>query len=107
MMGLKARTEDVSTRVEIQNVNVPGYTSSVDAAKYQDMKRALMRVLPNAAPGLTQSEMFLAVRPHLSDDLFPGGVRSGWWVKCVQLDLEAKGEMIRDHGRPLRWRRVA
>ncbi len=101
-MGFKAR----SGRVTVHNVNVPGYSSTVDAAKYNDMKTALLRVVPKAEPGLTQAEMMHAVKPHLSQDLFPGGAKSGWWVKCVHLDLEAKRVMVRDGGKPLRWRLV-
>lgn len=100
-MGMKARP-----RITVENVNVPGYTSRVDAAKYADMKRALLRVVPKSAPGLTQSEMMSQVKPHLSDALFPGGAKSAWWAKTVQLDLEAKGVMSRDGGKPLRWTRT-
>lgn len=98
-VGMKARAE----RVVVENVNVPGHTTRVDAAKYEEMRRVLLSVLPSNAPGLTQSEMFAAVKPLVADALFPGGSTSGWWVKCVQLDLEAKGLMRRDTGKPLRW----
>lgn len=51
--------------------------------------------------------MMRAVLPHLPQELFPGGAKAGWWTKCVQLDLEAKGTVLRDAaGKPLRWRRV-
>ncbi|MEM1021871.1 MAG: hypothetical protein ACFBZ9_04705 [Sphingomonadales bacterium] len=93
-------------KVIVENVNVPGHTSRVDAAKYEAMKTAMLAVLPSAEPGLTQKEMMAAVKPHLPEDLFPGGKTSGWWVKTVQLDLEAKGKMLRDRGKPLRWRLV-
>ncbi len=100
-MGMKARVG----RVVVENVNVPGHTTSVDASKYEEMRRALLQVLPKVG-GLTQSEMFAEVRPHLSESVFPGGKTSGWWVKCVQLDLEAKGRMLRHAGKPLRWTRA-
>lgn len=93
-------------KIIVENVNVPGHTSRVDAAKYEAMKTAMLAVLPSAEPGLTQKEMMAAVKPHLPEDLFPGGKTSGWWVKTVQLDLEAKGKMLRDRGKPLRWRLV-
>ena len=96
---MKARAD----RVVVENVNVPGHTTRVDAAKYEEMRNVLLAVLPSGGPGLTQSEMFAAVKPLLADALFPGGSTSGWWVKCVQLDLEAKGLMRRDAGKPLRW----
>jgi hypothetical protein len=43
------------------------------------------------------------VKPRLPDDLFPGGKTSGWWLKCVQLDLEAKGIVARHKTKPLRF----
>jgi hypothetical protein len=47
-----------------------------------------------------------AVRPKLPDALFPGGKTAGWWAKTVQLDLEAKGVVLRHQGKPLRWTRA-
>lgn len=94
-------------RVTVENVNLPGRTQRVDAAKYSAMRRTLLKVLPRREPGFTQAEMFAAVREHLPEDLFPGGEKSGWWAKTVQLDLEAKGVIRRSTGsRPLRWRRI-
>jgi hypothetical protein len=90
----------------VQNVNVPGYTTTVDAAKYQAVHRALMQLLPTKAPGLTQAEMFRAVVAHLPEDLFPDGAKAGWWVKTVQLDQEAKGAFVREPVKPLRWHRT-
>ncbi|WP_068874956.1 MULTISPECIES: hypothetical protein [unclassified Phenylobacterium] len=89
----------------VENVNHPGRTSPVNRVKYEAIRGALMAILPAAEPGLSQAEMTAAVKPHLPDELFPGGQTAGWWVKAVQLDLEAKGVLAR-HGKPLRWRRV-
>jgi hypothetical protein len=89
--------------VVVENVNIPGKTSRVNAAKYHAMKRAMLEVLPQDEPGLTQAEIREAVIPHLPDDLFPGGSTAGWWAKTVQLDLEAKGIVIREAAKPLRW----
>ncbi len=93
-------------KVTVENVNVPGYTTRVDAGMYHAMRRALLKVLPPSAPGLTQAEMIQAVVAHLPADLFPGGAKAGWWAKSVQLDLEAKGIVTREGTRPLRWHRV-
>lgn len=92
-------------RVIVQNVNVPGRTSTVDGGMYEAMRRALLKVLPRNAPGLTQAEMIAAVVPHLPADLYPGGAKVGWWAKCVQLDLEAKGILAREAGKVMRWHR--
>ncbi len=98
-------THRASARVTVENINVPGYTSTVDAAMYRAMHRALVRILPARPPGLTQAEMIDAVIPYLPKDLFPKGAKAGWWAKTVQLDQEAKGSILRDTGKPLRWRR--
>ena len=93
-------------KITVENVNTPGRTSRVNADKYRAMHTAYLKVLPAAPPGLTQAEAMAAVKPHLPEALFPGGKTSGWWVKTVQLDLEAKGQVIREPTRPLRWHRA-
>ncbi len=90
-------------QVTVENVNVPGQKTRVNAAKYNDMKQAMMRVMPTGAPGLPFSDIKELAKPHLNPDLFPGGKTSGWWGKTVQLDLEAKGVMARTKGSPLRF----
>ncbi len=90
-------------RIVVENINVPGYTTRVDKVKYMAMKEALLQVLPESSPGLTQAEMIAAVVAHLPETLFPGGAKAGWWSKSVQLDLEAKGIIQREHTKPLRW----
>jgi hypothetical protein len=67
------------------------------------MRTAMLRVLPTVPPGLNAKELKEAVIPHLSGELFPGGAKAGWWMKCVQLDLEAKGAIKRMVSKPLRW----
>jgi len=92
--------------IAVENINVPGRTSNVNAEKYTAMRAILLKVLPAKGPGLTQAEMGKAVRPHLSQNLWPNGEKSMWWVKTVQLDLEAKGLVIRDSmSKPTRWHR--
>ncbi|MGD8967950.1 MAG: hypothetical protein PVI07_10625 [Anaerolineae bacterium] len=93
-------------RVTVENVNLPGKTSRVNAAKYSAIKQAMLQVLPHGEPGLNQAEIREAVIPQLPDDLFPGGKTAGWWAKTVQLDLEAKGIVIREATKPLRWHQV-
>jgi len=90
-------------KVVVQNVNVPGSSTRVNAAKYAAMKRAFLQILPDQMPGLTQKEIQQQVKPHLPENLFPEGKTSGWWAKTVQLDLEAKGLVMREKTKPLRW----
>lgn len=92
-------------KVEVENINVPGKTNNVDAVKYGAMKKAFLKILPKSAPGLTQAEIKQQVIPHLPEESFPGGATAGWWAKTVQLDLEAKGVVVRETSRPLRWHR--
>lgn len=95
-----------SEMIQVENVNVPGRVSNVNAEKYEAMRGVLLSVLPKDPPGLTQAEMGDAVRPHLPQDLWPNGEKSMWWVKTVQLDLEAKGLLMRNKKcRPTRWHR--
>lgn len=92
-------------KIEVQNVNVPGRTTLVDRAMYEAMRTALWKVLPTQSPGLTQTEMREAILPHLPHDLYPDGAKSMWWAKTVQLDQEARGAMVREESKPLRWYR--
>jgi hypothetical protein len=92
-----------ASRITVENVNVPGHIVQLDAGKYAAMRAAILAALPNKAPGLTQSEIRMAVMAHLSDKIFPGGAKAAWWAKMVQLDLEAKGIVDREATKPLRW----
>lgn len=92
--------------IVVENVNHPGSSRLVDAAMYLAMRRTLLKALPPRNPGFTQAEMFRAVLPHLPADLFPGGAKAGWWMKTVQLDLEAKKIIARAKTRPLRLHRL-
>lgn len=91
--------------IEVENVNHPGHVARVDAEKYAAARTALLKLLPRRAPGMTQREMMDAMRAALPLSQFPGTTTS-WWMKTVQLDLEAKGLVTRDEGKPLRWRRT-
>ncbi len=86
-------------KVEVENVNVPGQVTRVDAAKYNAMKDAMMKVM--SSEGMTAKDIKEAAKAHLPEDLFPGGATSGWWQKSVQLDLEAKGIVTRHDTKPL------
>lgn len=97
---------DKAARIEIENFTSPGSKMRVDAAKYEAMKSAVMAVLPSALPGLTVADLKAALLPHLSPELFPGGEKAGWWLKAVQLDLEAKGVVRRENTKPLRLRKA-
>ena len=90
-------------KIVVENVNTPGKTSRVNAEKYTATKTALLRILPKRSPGITQKEMMENIKAELPQSLFPNGEKSGWWMKTVQLDLEAKGLVARESTKPLRW----
>ncbi len=94
-------------KVEMENVNHPGRPTRVDAAKYAEVRGAMLAVLGETDRALSYDEWAPAVKARLSERLFPGGATAGWWCKGVQLDLEAKGLISREAGKPLRWRRVS
>ncbi len=93
-------------KIEVENVNVPGSVTRVDAVKYAEMRRALLKLLPRKSPGMMQNEVTGAVKPLLNDTSFPDRKTAGWWFKCVQLNLEAKGKLTREQTKPLRWHRA-
>lgn len=97
---------DGGDKITIENITSPGRTTRVDRAKYEAMRAALLAVLPDAPPGLTPAEAQRALLPHLPADLFPDGAKAGWWMKAAQLDLEAKGVIVRAPTPPVRLSRV-
>ena len=82
---------DTDDKLVIENIASPGHTYRVNRDKYMAMREALMAVLPAEPPGLTVADAKEALLAYLSQDLFPGGDKAGWWLKAVHLDLEAKG----------------
>lgn len=94
-----------AVRIAVENINHPGKSRLVDAAKYRTMRQALLKTLPTRAPGRMLADVSDAVLRHLPATLFPGGAHAGWWLKTVQLDLEAKGLIARDKATPLRLHR--
>lgn len=95
-----------ATTIEVENFTSPGSLRRVDAGKYAAMRQAILAILPATPPGLTVAEVQALVLAHLPEALFPGGAKAGWWVKCVQLDLEAKGIIAREKAPPVRLHKV-
>lgn len=96
----------MSEKIEVRNFTSPGHVYRVDKAKYTAVRDVLMKHIPATEPGRTPTELIAAIRPDLPQDLFPGGEKAGWWFKCVQLDLEAKGIIKRAAKPPVRLHRV-
>jgi hypothetical protein len=87
---------------KIESITSPGRTERVNRAKYIAMREALITALPADPPGITVAEAKAALLPSLPDDLFPSGDKAGWWLKAVQLDLEAKDVIERGTTKPVR-----
>jgi hypothetical protein len=92
--------------IEIENIISPGHVRRVDAEKYGAMRQAYLNALAAAPAGLTVAEIHARLLRHLPEHLFPGGAKAGWWAKAVQLDLEAKGLVVRAATKPLRLRKA-
>jgi hypothetical protein len=90
--------------VQALNVNTPGRTYPRDRVKYEAARKAFLKLLPRSGPGLTQSEMIAAMKQALPASQFR--TAAGWWTKTVQLDAEARGEVVRDGAKPLRWKKA-
>lgn len=91
-------------KIRVENPNTPGRVENVDAAKYTAMKAAMLRVMSDQ--GMTAKAIKEAAIPLLPEQTFPGGATAGWWQKCVQLDLEAKGVVMRHKTKPLTFTKV-
>lgn len=99
----KPPVQRAAPKVLAENVNVPGYTHRVDATMYNSMRKAMLKMLPRKAPGMTQAEMWQTLAAYVPKNLFPDRGKIGWWMKTVQLDLEAKKVLMREQTKPLRW----
>ena len=93
---------DADEKIEIESITSPHHVQRVNKAKFMAMRDAFLPVLPSEAPGMTVTEAKAALLPNLSQKLFPGGEKAGWWLKAVQLDLEAKGVIERGGKGPVR-----
>ena len=109
-MGFRARqgcsVMAGAEKVAMENPNSPGRVVRVDGDKYHAMKDAMLAILPTTAPGLTVKDLKERLLPLLPEKLFPGGAKAGWWLKGVQLDLEAKKVIVREDTKPLRLHRL-
>lgn len=93
---------DTDEKITIESITSPHHTERVNRAKYMAMREALLKSLPADPPGITVAEANEAILKYLDNDLFPGGAKAPWWLKAVQLDLEAKGVIKRGPKSPVR-----
>ena len=89
-------------KIGMENVNIPGRATNVDADKYWAVRKAVLSVLPPTAPGMTIAALREAVRPLVDEAVFPDGFKAGWWVMGLQLDLRAKKVITAEDSKPIR-----
>ena len=92
--------------IDVENIGQPGKVYRRERVRYEAVRDAVLSVLPVSAPGMTVAETKAAILPRLPEALFPGGDTVGWWLKTVQLDLEAKDVIRREPVTPLKLHRV-
>ncbi|HJL18561.1 MAG TPA: hypothetical protein RMH99_23070 [Sandaracinaceae bacterium LLY-WYZ-13_1] len=80
----------MSERVEVRNPNTGRSDGTIAADKYEAMKAALLRVIPDDEAGVPFRGLADRVRPHLPAEVF-AGASVGWYTTTVKLDLEARG----------------
>ncbi len=93
---------DPDDKITIQSTTSPHHAEHVNRAKYMAMREALLSILTPQPPGNTLAEALDALLPHLNHDRFPDGAKAPWWLKAVQLDLEAKSLIPRGPKSPVR-----
>lgn len=99
------------TSIQARNVNHPDHVENLKAEKYTVIREAMLAVLTRDE-WTSFTELEARVRDLLEEkkvpkSLFPkpGSVR--WYCKAVQLDLEARGDIVRQPKKsPLHLRRV-
>jgi hypothetical protein len=62
---------------------------NIEKARYETMRRALLKVIPRRAEGVAFRDLPQLVRPHLDREVF-GKASVSWYVTTVKLDLEAR-----------------
>lgn len=76
--------------------------------KYEAVRQAILAMLPAGGEGMTWAALADMIAPYLPENIFRyiGTVR--WYVRAVQMDLEAEGIIEQVPGsKPPRVRRMA
>jgi hypothetical protein len=62
---ISGRVSTKTEKIEMENVNDPRDSKTVDADMYEAMKRAFLKVFPKPSPGRTMAEVQERVLAHL------------------------------------------
>lgn len=82
----------------------PAAMRTTGKREYLLMTKVVLDVVPSRPPGLALGEVYDAVRDKATKRDFPGDTHR-MWAKQVLLDLQAKGVLVEDGGRPSKWRK--
>lgn len=66
---------------------------NIERAKYDGMRRALLKVIPSRRSGVAFKDLGPLVEPLLDPEVFPTPTKILWYVTTVKQDLEARGEI--------------
>lgn len=93
--------------IDTLNVNEGVGGTRCDASKYEAVRHALLKAVPESDEGIHSKDLPMAVKAHLPTGEIPGGGNISWYTTVVKLDLEARGliERIPD-SKPQRVRKL-
>lgn len=78
----------------------------IDRDKYDEMKRALLKLIPRHADGIAFGRLREVLPDELDAEVYSGASVS-WYLTTIKLDLEARGLIERVPGKsPQHLRRV-
>lgn len=80
---------------------------NIERDKYEEMRRAILRIVPRSSRGMLLSELADTLPHELDRAIFGPRVSITWYLVAVKQDLEARGEIeIVPEAKPQRLRRV-
>lgn len=90
-------------RIETLNITPGSGGTRIDRAKYDAVRKAILKAVPARGEGIPFKALPAAVEENLPGGEIPGGGNTSWYTTTVKLDLEARGEIHRVPGsRPQR-----
>lgn len=73
--------------------------TAIPTWKYELMREAILRIVPDAAPGFPAKDLPDAIRGVLSDEKLTDLGSVAWHATTVRLNMEVDGELVRVSGR--------
>lgn len=93
--------------VELLNANTGRSDGRLARPRYETMRAALLKVIPDTEQGVAYLDLKERVKPLLPDWWHKEGWSVAWHIAVVKLDLEARGLIANvDKARPMHVRRT-